>query len=402
MKKRVLLQCQSLTYFYMGLAAVYTKYRDRDVIVDVLFTREASDVETFVKKLKCSEYVDSVYCFQNETLKRTSRKIEKLKSDFWGKFLFEYKYKRRINKIIKSNLGNAEYSDVFYSHELSYNLIKFIQFTYPNINLVIYGDGSGLLMYKCDQLINPCISISKNIYINGLKPDEIISLSPYIEDNSFDEEGIKVTATDKDVFIDIIEKDTPIQDLLNEFTDEVKKKYANITKKYLLLTTRLDNERFMMSPEDQIQIYIDIIEKYCDVGSLIILKLHPVGNVGLYECLKERLNALYTVEVIPGSLKEYPVEIFSSLLKELTSVISFISSSKVSLKVLYDINCIDGIDIIKNYNLIHRIAPVLDVYSKVTEKIPNWDKKSVIYKTDIVPAIKEFYEKYANSLNKNE
>ena len=53
MKKRILLQCQALTYLYTGLGAIYTKYSDckKNLEIDVLFTKEV-EPSAFLDKIK--------------------------------------------------------------------------------------------------------------------------------------------------------------------------------------------------------------------------------------------------------------------------------------------------------------------------------------------------------------
>ena len=38
-KKKILLQCQSLTYLYTGLASILTKYSIDEVNIDIFFTK---------------------------------------------------------------------------------------------------------------------------------------------------------------------------------------------------------------------------------------------------------------------------------------------------------------------------------------------------------------------------
>ncbi len=396
MKKRVLLQVQALTYLYMGLGAIYTKYKDfpGELEVDVLFTGDL-DADNFIRKIKLSKYINSVYCInRNSDLRKISKRIEKLKNNFLNRFLYKKFYGPIAKEIINYKIPNLNYDDVFFSHESHLLIISLLRTINEKINFVMYGDGSGLLMRKDSKLVNPFVKIIKNPVLNEIVVDEIIALAPMIEDGICDFDNIPVTATEPAILSDLIENDSNAQEIINNWTDVILEKYSNFNHKILLLTTRLDDKRFNMSEEDQVSIYIDMVNEYCPENSLVILKLHPSSTVDVAKILQEKRIKNCVFETVPITLKEYPVEIYSKLMKNLDLAITFLSSSRISLSLLYNMETIDSSEVIKNYPLKDRVNCFLEVYAKVLELYPTWNKKSILCKYDLVPMLIDFYKNH--------
>lgn len=396
MAKKILLQCQALTYLYTGLGAIYTKYQDckEELEIDVLFTRN-TETENYIKKIKLSKYIKNVYYISDEKLENIVSKIRKLKNNYEGNILFKKFYYPKAYNVLRSVLPNFDYSDIFFSHEIPTYLITFLKKVSPQTNFVIYGDGSGLLMGKGTKLINPYRKPGKIVFLPEIKPDEIIALAPIIEDDSFDPIEIPVSATCPEILLKLIQNDTKIQESINTYTNSLLDKYSNYPHKTLLLTTRLEDKRFCMNKDDQINIYLDMIEKYCPENSLIILKLHPSTNTNIAKILSEKCTKNCAFEIMPDELKEYPIEIYSKLIQNIGLAITFLSSSRISLSQLYKIKTTDAYEIVQKYPLRYRINPMLKVFQKVLDNYPTWDKKSIIYQCDIIPDLKNFYENYA-------
>lgn len=213
MSKRILLQCQALTYLYMGLGAIYTKYKDcsEDLEIDVLFTGD-SNVDDFIDKLALSKYVHNIYCINKLDRRKISKRINKLKNNMFGRFLYKKFYQPRAYKMISSKIPNLmSYETVFFSHEFDCILISYLKDIAKHIHVVQYGDGSGLLMRKNTKLINPFYAPRINPFLGEIYPDEVIALAPLIEDGSCEFDNIPVSATDPEVLSKLIENDVNVQ-----------------------------------------------------------------------------------------------------------------------------------------------------------------------------------------------
>ena len=85
-----------------------------------------------------------------------------------------------------------------------------------------------------------------------------------------------------------IKNDFKIQSSIDHYMKPILDKFLHYENKILLLTTKLEDRRFGMSENEQVNIYLDIVDKYCPDNSLVVLKLHPSSKADIARVLKER------------------------------------------------------------------------------------------------------------------
>ena len=382
-KKRILLQFQNLTYLYNGLAAVLTKYSINDIEIDFCVIELGTNPE-YLEYINKNKIFRHLFVLDNEFDSKI-HKIHKIKETVLGKIYFELYLKKYSRKFIVKYFNNTKYSDVFYSWGVF--SIDYLGIAYPKANFVMYGDGSGLICNHNARLMD----FYNNYSIKLLKlknPDEIISLAPFKLENSCNTKNVPVKASNAKILLNIIKQDESVQNAANEFADYVRNECIGYDKKILLLAAKLEHSRYRMSESDQIDIYVDMVKKYATKDSLVIIKRHP-GTKDPVSALQQKCAC--KIATIPDKLAPLPIESFSNLLNEIDCVISFISTSKVSLKILYDIEAVDAFDVVQKYHVKGYVNPYLKAFKEICERLPTWDKKSIIYETDIMPDLAEFY-----------
>ncbi len=390
-KKKVLLQCQSLTYLYTGLASILTKYSIDEVNIDIFFTKNECPQE-FLNYIKMNEVFQNLYLINSSIYDKINKKLFSRKVNFFNKIYFNCLLKKDIATRLKKQLDNNDYSEVFYS-EGGCSFI-YLTIAYPNAHFVMYGDGSGLIYNPSNsKLIDFNQNTSEKRLYKLKSPDEIIALAPYKKDDSVDITGVPISATNPQILLDIINRDKEIQHKVDDFANSISSDFSQYDKKILLLPSRLEDKRFCMQDDDQINIYVDIINKYTTDNSLVILKPHPTSKINLLSSLREKCSC--KIIDIPDDLKPLPVETYVNLLNQMDKIITFLSSSKVSLKAIFNIDALDEYDVIQNYPLKERVNIDLKVFSEVCKRFDNWDKKSIVYECDVLPEYKKFYQKYS-------
>lgn len=395
-KKKILLQCQGIAYYYMGLAAIYTKYPDRNVDIDVVFSSAKSslDFKPFTDKLEQSKYVNKVYSLKFER-PRLYLDFTLYSKSVKNYYKYYFNLKPLLVESIKQQISfyETKYSEVFFSHEQGNLLITSLKFLYPRAKFVAYGDGSGLISGRKFKIEDK--KITDYIFFKEIKPNQIIALTVYILDDSIDVRKIPIKGTNKNTYAELIENDELIQKEVNDYADEILNKYEN-RQKSILLTDNLEWYLYNMNEDQQINIYVDIIEKYCSENSIVILKTHPSNDELFTENIKSRCTKNIEIIEMPKRLKKYPIEIYCKLLKNMDNVITFLSSAKISLSYAFGVNCIDAYDVIQNYPLKNYANILLDAYQTICDRIPNWNKKSVVYQDNINPKLEDLYNQYFN------
>ena len=133
-KKKILLQCQGTTYYYFGLAAIYTKYPEMNVEVDVLFSsgRKNYDVTNFIEQIKHSKYKNKLYVL-NFKKPIMYKKLQNKKKNIINTIKYYLKYRIQLIKEIKNQINfNTNYSEIFFSHERRDLIGTSLKFLYPN------------------------------------------------------------------------------------------------------------------------------------------------------------------------------------------------------------------------------------------------------------------------------
>ena len=100
-KKRILLQFQSLTYLYTGLAAVLSKYSIDDIEIDFFVTHLGTNPE-FLEYINKNKICRHLFVPDNEF----DSKIRKIKETFLGKVYFELYFKKHFRKFILKHFNN--------------------------------------------------------------------------------------------------------------------------------------------------------------------------------------------------------------------------------------------------------------------------------------------------------
>ncbi|MBR2526679.1 hypothetical protein IKE67_09465 [bacterium] len=393
-KKKILLQCQGIAYYYMGLAAIYTKYPDRNVDIDVAFSSSKVDMDfkPFTDKIEQSKYVNNVFSIRFVRPYLYDR-LASVPKNFGTYLKYRFRYKRDIIKKTKEQLSfyKTKYSEIFFSHEQGSMLITSLKFLYPKAKFIAYGDGAGLISGRKFLITDK--KVNDYIFFKEIIPDEIIALTVYMLDDSLDIGEIPISGTDKDTYADLVKNDELIQKEVNDYADGILSKYDNrqIT---ILMTDNLSWYLYNMSEDEQINIYVDIIERYCSDNGVVILKTHPSNDELFIQNIKSRCRKNIEIMEMPKTLKKYPIEIFYKLLKNTENIVTFLSSAKVALKCIYDVDCIDAYDVIQKYPLKNYANIILNAYQNICDRISCWDKRSIIYEENINPKLTEIYEKY--------
>ena len=103
-KKKILLQCQSLTYLYTGLASILTKYSIDEVNIDIFFIKNECPQE-FLNYIKMNEVFQNLYLINSSIYDEINKKLFSLKVNFFNKIYFNCLLKKDIATRFKKTIG---------------------------------------------------------------------------------------------------------------------------------------------------------------------------------------------------------------------------------------------------------------------------------------------------------
>lgn len=90
-----------------------------------------------------------------------------------------------------------------------------------------------------------------------------------------------------------------------------------------------------ISEDDEINLYAEAMDRFCEEGALIFIKPHPGEKSDKVLLLKEKLQGKYTIVKMEKAYKRYPIELFLPLIKRCRVLCMFYPV--LSLKYLYDV-----------------------------------------------------------------
>ena len=108
---KILLQCHSLVYFYMGLGAIYSKYPNEKLIIDVIVTSSDNLMYDLRKKIKLSKYINKTFVLSMQAFTKINKKIFSLEKTFFNELKYIFEYKKKILKILHENIVPQKYDD---------------------------------------------------------------------------------------------------------------------------------------------------------------------------------------------------------------------------------------------------------------------------------------------------
>lgn len=112
-------------------------------------------------------------------------------------------------------------------------------------------------------------------------------------------------------------------------------------KRYLLLTENYADAG-LVAREREIEMYAAIAQRFCEPGSAIVVKPHPLESAGRAQELARALGPSYAVESVDPRFARYPIEIWLELLQACTVVC--MAYPMLSLKYAHDIDVVNPLD----------------------------------------------------------
>lgn len=342
-----------------ALSAAFTLFGEDVNIVAIVTPLSKGNQRTvydICKKIPQIKYMHTITC-------EKINELEKLEYKDWHIYF-------------QKNIPQAEYQALVYSHDINNHLINILNQLYKDIKLISYGDAFGLYFNKYDFLKNLGIEYKKPEKFKCITSQEFCSILPTDMGNVVDKQPIIVA---KECFKDILKKISPKN--LQKYEEKLLLNYINKTKA-LLMTENLA-EGGIMSYREEIQMYIDFIEKYVPKNSVIFVKAHPHEIHDRARDIKKRMKKYYKIVKIENRYNFYPMEIFANFIDKMDIIICN-GSPIITFKYLYNKDVINPrLDphYSNSYHFTTNLDQAIDKAMEETLKlIDNWDGKTVIYK----------------------
>jgi Alpha-2,8-polysialyltransferase (POLYST) len=306
------------------------------------------------------------------------------------------KYSGCIEKL-RIALGEPDFDEVYLARDFCGDGSPLIINAYPDAVKVAYGDSLGLVGDKrtytsinwntpVRSLLSRCKALFQRTLLGGPKSiifdAAVLSLPLDLSDGAL-----------KDVPMFVPSK-CHVERQVNEIYERLDdlKRYCNLllgheseANNYLFLLSNLSASG-LMSQQNEISMYVEIIRSMAGQKDKILLKFHPRSSHDVVDAVVANLSQEYTLKVIDDvKLSRLPIELWNDLIVR-SKIVAMFSTSALNIKYIYakDVELpLDNVRIQK-YFYGDKVAYVTQVNEMIAQSIAgleDWDGKSVLWKT---------------------
>ena len=134
--------------------------------------------------------------------------------------------------------------------------------------------------------------------------------------------------------------------------------------------------------EKEVEMYCEIIKKYCEPGSLIFLKSHPGELASRASLIQSHIGSEYNIIELSTKFKRLPIEIWKRLIE--SSCVIGMGAPILNIKYLYNINLIQSLNISDIEHWFNReyqdlVKEALSLYVMPLSKLDKWDANSILW-----------------------
>lgn len=233
--------------------------------------------------------------------------------------------------------------EIYFAHDLNEDQTKVLFAKYPKAKRICFGDGFGWVYVRKKyfsyikghreslRIIIRRIFLRLTGKLFWKFPNVAVLILPIDQYGHFFDKCPLIVCK-KDTVNEIIEK---IEISCQRLFSYINKELALFpSKKIYLFMTEVFAEALQMTLEREIEMYEEMIKKFCQPDSVILIKAHPGEKYPKSEMLNEKLKGKFNVKKISDEYKRYPIEIWKGLI--LRAEVISCGLPYVTLFYLYD------------------------------------------------------------------
>jgi hypothetical protein len=303
-------------------------------------------------------------------------------------------YSNSIRKL-RDTIGESVFDEIYLARDYCGHGSSLIMNAYKSASRIIYGDSLGIVgneaginVFNWQAPMRSILSVAKRFLRRCLYggPDrlrfEVAVLTLPITCSADYLDDITLWIPAKEFVVATVKS---IYDNLNELSQYCDHLIAAAgdTDRRLFLLSNLHGSG-LMSKENEIDLYLDVIKEMAEKGSTILLKAHPRNSNEVLQTLADRLQSSYKIVAIDdGELSRIPIELWVRLIKG-CEIIPMFSTSAINLRYIYDITVRLPLNerLVRKYFYKSKVAYMLEgnhLISKSIENLDHWDGKSLLF-----------------------
>jgi hypothetical protein len=279
---------------------------------------------------------------------------------------------------------DAVFHEFYFFHDIDQGLIQFVCNSYKRMEIITYGDGYGLVKEKkfLYSLMERAVPRLKEGYMKNkaVKPRRAVLALPRDLTGTY-LKGVKLTVIPKQLFRSVFQECVENAASLRQYIARLLEENSH-REKYII-TTDPHVEAGFISRENAVNMFCSIIRENCEAQSVVFIKPHPVERESMAGRMKQVLGDSYTIVELGREMDRYPMELWRELLFN-CKVIMSVSSLRLTLKYLYDINTLQPINdsVIEKWYYRwawKRLKLMLLLHKETMRQLEQWDGEGILW-----------------------
>jgi hypothetical protein len=297
---------------------------------------------------------------------------------------------------LQDELGTAEFDEIFLARDFCGEGSPLIGNAYPRAKKIEYGDSLGLVADRTQfsdydakrpvrSALSACKKFLRRCVWGGHRRFQfdtaVLSLPLDLSHGELD--GVALVVPPKHHVQETVRAVSRTLDDLNGYCRSLLE-FAKGTTCHLFLLSNLSASG-LMSEENEIAMYMEIIRTTAVAGDTVFLKVHPRSSRRVLDAVVAGIGDAFQIKIIDDvQLARLPVELWTELIRS-SNVVAMFSTAAVNIKYIHDKEVRLPLDdtIIQRYIDPLKIAYVKEVQGMTEQAVAalkTWDEKSILWK----------------------
>lgn len=297
---------------------------------------------------------------------------------------------------LQAELGEARFDEIFLARDFCGEGSALIGNAYPGAHKVAYGDSFGLVADRTQfgnydpkaplrSMLSACKQLARRALFGGPRQftfdTAVLSLPLDLSRGELD--GVALMVPSRHHVQDTVGAIGAVLDDLQDYSRCLLAPAGAATCQLFLLSNL--SASGLMSEENEIALYVDIIGAVSGPGDVLFLKVHPRSSRRVLDAVVSRIGAAQQVRIIDDAkLARLPVELWNDLIAA-SNVVAIFSTGALNIKYIHDKDVVLPLTtaLIDRYAYPDKVAYIGEIHGMIgcaMAALERWDGQSILWK----------------------
>lgn len=297
---------------------------------------------------------------------------------------------------LQAELGEARFDEIFLARDFCGEGSALIGNAYPGAHKVAYGDSFGLLADRTQfgnydpkaplrSTLSACKQLVRRALFGGPRQFtfDTAVLSLPIDLSRGELTGVALMVPSRQHVQNTVAAIGAVLDELRGYSRSLLAPVGAATCQLFLLSNL--SASGLMSEDNEIALYVDIIDAVSGPGDVIFLKVHPRSSRRVLDAVVTHIGAAHQIRIIDDAkLARLPVELWADLIAA-SNVVAMFSTSALNIKYIHGKDVVLPLTtvLIDRYAYPDKVAYIAGIHCMISNAmalLERWDGQSILWK----------------------